>query len=97
MPLVTFENRDGDAIEVRTGRSILDAARDAGIALPSACGVGVCTTCVARVLDGEVAAADGELSPSARRRGFVLLCMATPLGDCRLQVGSAAVEALAAG
>lgn len=54
---------------------VLDVALDAGLDLPYSCRGGVCCTCRARVLEGEVTMdrnytlEDGEM-----RRGFVLTC-----------------------
>ena len=84
---------DGVPIEIRIdGRrrslqfqrargSILDNARAAGIAAPYACKAGVCATCRARVVAGDVhmEAADG-LTPAERAQGYVLTCQSIPAG-----------------
>ena len=82
-------------VRVRYGQSILDAAKEAGQSLPSSCRVGHCVTCAGRVLEGTIEQnmATG-LSPSQKARGFALLCVATPLDDCRIDVGFAAQGAL---
>lgn len=64
------------------GVNILDAALDAGADLPFACKGGVCCTCRAKVIEGEVkmdvnyALEDWEVEA-----GFVLTCQCHPLTD----------------
>jgi len=62
------------------GTSILDTAMAAGIGLPYACKAGVCCTCRARVLEGEVRM-DKQYSLEQHEldRGFVLSCQAHPV------------------
>jgi ring-1,2-phenylacetyl-CoA epoxidase subunit PaaE len=61
-------------------QSILEAARAAGLDLPFSCKSGVCATCRARVLEGEVhmrrnfALLKGDL-----QAGMVLTCQARPV------------------
>ena len=46
-------------IQVAESQSILDAALSAGIDLPYSCSAGVCTTCAAQILSGEVDQSEG--------------------------------------
>jgi ring-1,2-phenylacetyl-CoA epoxidase subunit PaaE len=60
--------------------SILDAARAAGLDLPFSCKSGVCATCRARVLEGEVhMARNFGLLKSDLAAGIVLTCQARPV------------------
>jgi ring-1,2-phenylacetyl-CoA epoxidase subunit PaaE len=60
--------------------SILDAGLAAGIDLPYSCKGGMCATCRARVLEGEVKMAKNyTLEPADLAQGFVLSCQAYPL------------------
>lgn len=62
--------------------SILDAGLAAGIDLPYSCKGGMCATCRARVLEGEVKMAKNyTLEPPDLAAGFVLSCQAFPLTD----------------
>lgn len=64
------------------GESILDVALAAGIDVPYACKAGVCCTCRAQVLDGEVRMdANFALEEYEVNRGFVLTCQSHPVTD----------------
>ena len=62
------------------GAALLDVALHAGLDLPYACKGGVCCTCRARVLEGEVRM-DKNYTLEAREiaQGFVLTCQSHPL------------------
>jgi ring-1,2-phenylacetyl-CoA epoxidase subunit PaaE len=61
------------------GSTILDAAMRAGADLPFSCRGGVCSTCKARVLEGEVEmTVNYGLEPDEVSRGYVLTCQAHP-------------------
>jgi ring-1,2-phenylacetyl-CoA epoxidase subunit PaaE len=62
------------------GAAILDAALAAGADLPYACKGGVCCTCRARVLEGEVRMdRNFTLEEAELRAGFVLTCQSHPI------------------
>jgi ring-1,2-phenylacetyl-CoA epoxidase subunit PaaE len=62
--------------------SILENARAAGLPAPFACKAGVCATCRARLVSGEVAMkANYGLSAEEVAQGYVLTCQAVPLTD----------------
>ena len=66
-------------VPVREGEPILDAALRAGLDLPYACKGGMCSTCRAKVVEGEVAMdLNYSLEPWEIEAGFVLTCQSHP-------------------
>ena len=75
---------DGKRHELRMRRDehVLDAALAAGFDLPYSCKGGVCCTCRAKVLEGEVTMdRNFTLEKWEMDKGFVLSCQARPLSD----------------
>jgi ring-1,2-phenylacetyl-CoA epoxidase subunit PaaE len=66
----------------KDGQTVLDAARAANIDVPYACTAGVCSTCRAMVVEGEVEMeANYALEDYEVRRGYVLTCQSRPISD----------------
>ena len=73
---------DGKTHQLSMGADdrVLDVALDAGLDLPYSCKGGVCCTCRARVLEGQVAMEKNfTLEDAEMQRGFVLTCQSRPL------------------
>jgi ring-1,2-phenylacetyl-CoA epoxidase subunit PaaE len=63
----------------RPGETVLDSARAAGLDVPFSCTGGVCATCRAKVVDGNVEmAVNYSLEPWELDAGFVLTCQSHP-------------------
>ncbi|MEM9723190.1 MAG: ferredoxin--NADP reductase [Bacteroidota bacterium] len=78
---ITLDDEEYE-VTVPPGKSILDAALDAGLDAPYSCKGGVCTTCMGRVKKGEVEHSDSIiLLESERKKGVVLTCQARPTSD----------------
>lgn len=77
---------DGLRREIRfqsTDTSILQAGRRSGLDMPYACQSGVCSTCKAQVLEGDVRMQRNQaLTPAEVAQGFVLCCQAEPVSTC---------------
>jgi ring-1,2-phenylacetyl-CoA epoxidase subunit PaaE len=64
------------------GESILDAALRAGMDLPYACRGGMCSTCRAKVVEGDTQMdVNYSLEPWELEAGFVLTCQAHPVSE----------------
>jgi len=67
---------------VPPGGHVVDAALAAGIRVPYSCKGGMCCTCRARLIEGEVEMTQNySLEPWEIERGFVLTCQAVPKSD----------------
>src|SRR5260370_10945216 len=84
---VIFDLPSGEVtIQVRGDEFILDAARRAGLDLPSLCERGWCITCATRILSGSVdQSASLRYYEADRQAGFALICTARPRSDLRLR------------
>jgi ring-1,2-phenylacetyl-CoA epoxidase subunit PaaE len=77
-------NIDGKRREVPVaeGESILDAALRAGMDLPFACKGGMCSTCRAKLVEGDARMeVNYSLEPWELEAGFILTCQARPISD----------------
>ncbi|MGB1294795.1 MAG: 2Fe-2S iron-sulfur cluster-binding protein [Flavobacteriales bacterium] len=76
---------DGETVQFeleKDGTNIMDAALNAGADVPFACKGGVCCTCRAKVIEGEVKMeVNYALQPDEVENGFVLSCQAHPITD----------------
>lgn len=69
-------------VKMREGEKVLDAALAAKLDLPYACRGGVCCTCKALLVEGEVAMdVNYGLEDEEVERGFVLTCQSHPISD----------------
>lgn len=90
---LTLEWPDGreETVSATGTQTVVEAAEDAGIALPIGCRTGACATCVGQLLEGRIdhRRRPRALKPRHHEEDYVLLCIAEPRTDCRLRVGSA--------
>ena len=73
-------------IDVRSDEYLLAAARRQGLWLPADCQQGWCTTCAARLLDGEVDQSDARRYFAVDdEAGLILPCTARPRSDLTIE------------
>ncbi len=74
--------KSGRSVDCGPATFVLDAAKAAGMKLPSSCTKGMCGTCKSKLVSGKV---DMRHAGGIRQRevdaGMILLCCSRPLGD----------------
>lgn len=85
---VTLTNRANACFEVDARKPLLETLRAQGVDLPYGCKYGGCITCAAKLIEGDV---DQRRQVALNNRqindGYVILCVARPLGDVTLEIG----------
>ena len=73
-------------VSVARGQTLLEAAESAGVPMESLCRSGVCGTCRARLLGGDVHCTSDALGDHERAEGWVLPCVTWAKSDVTLDV-----------
>lgn len=85
---IELVNRNNVIVEIAGDQYILEAVEAFGLRLPVGCRYGACITCAARLIDGKVEQSQAiTLKNTQAAKGYVLLCIAYPRTDCKLEVG----------
>jgi ferredoxin len=72
-------NRGLTTVAYRTGDTLLQTARSAGLAAPYSCETGSCGTCMARIVEGSARMVNNDaLEDDEVAEGWVLTCQALP-------------------
>jgi len=72
--------------ECTSDQTILQAALDKDIQLPSSCMSGTCFTCPAKILKGSVDQEEGALDDEQKEKGFCLTCVSYPESDVDIKI-----------
>lgn len=72
-------------------RTLMEAARAAGIVLPASCRTGTCRTCICRLLAGSIRHRIEwpGLTPEEKREGWILPCVALAQSDLTIEAPGA--------
>src|SRR5882724_7575833 len=75
-------------LEYHRGETLLETMRRAGLITPFVCEQGVCGTCMARRLKGEIALRENHvLSDEDLAAGYTLACQGVPCGNlCEIEI-----------
>ena len=85
---ITIINRNDATYAVDYALPLLDSLKGQGVDLPYGCRYGGCISCAAKLVEGSV---DRSVQVALNNRqindGYVILCVARPLSNCKIEVG----------
>ena len=86
--LITIQNRENKTFKVSDRKPLLQELRAQGVDLPYGCEYGGCISCAAKLIEGEVdQRSQVALNNRQINNGYVVLCVARPKTDCKIEIG----------
>lgn len=89
MATLRFSDGVERLVTVPRGELLLDAALATGVPILNQCRSGICTSCLARLVEGEAAMRSGggsSLTKAEREEGLRLLCQTEVISNCRFEI-----------
>ena len=85
---ITIVNRKNKTFEVSDRKPLLQELRIQGVDLPFGCEYGGSITCAAKLNKGEIdQRSQVALNNRQISNGYVVLCVARPKTDCKIEIG----------
>ena len=79
---IIMDDDDFSFVYENTEENLVDAAQEADIDAPFSCMAGVCSSCRAKLMEGEVVMEEAHsLTEEEIKEGYILACQAKPTTD----------------
>eukprot|EP00181_Compsopogon_caeruleus_P005652 CAMPEP_0184677614 /NCGR_PEP_ID=MMETSP0312-20130426/191_1 /TAXON_ID=31354 /ORGANISM="Compsopogon coeruleus, Strain SAG 36.94" /LENGTH=157 /DNA_ID=CAMNT_0027125575 /DNA_START=77 /DNA_END=550 /DNA_ORIENTATION=+ len=85
---VTTSDGEVHKLNVEEDMTLLEAMEEAGLNVDSSCRAGVCMTCAAKVLSGDVDQESAALADEAKEQGYILTCSAFPRSNLKIEMNA---------